>query len=91
MHGAVDAGIISERATTAFVRSTRNRPLAGRHAHLHHRRADRHLLHLTRGDFAYSMRERSVGPIVQLMLKRLQASGALIATLFSTLPKRSHC
>ena len=38
------------------------------------------------GDFAYAMRERSVGPVVQLMLKRLNASDTLMAFLFSTLP-----
>jgi MFS family permease len=38
------------------------------------------------GDFAYSFRERSVGTVVQLMLKRLHASDMTTAILFTTLP-----
>jgi MFS family permease len=38
------------------------------------------------GDFAYSIRERSIGPVVQLMLTRLHASDTLLAFLFTTLP-----
>jgi len=38
------------------------------------------------GDFAFSMRERSVGPIVILMLNRLKASDTQMAFLFATLP-----
>ena len=38
------------------------------------------------GDFAYQMRERSVQPVVQVMLRRLHASDTLMAFVFSTLP-----
>jgi len=38
------------------------------------------------GDFAFSMRERSVTPIVQLMLKKHEASDMLISLFMGTLP-----
>jgi MFS family permease len=38
------------------------------------------------GDFAYAVRERSVGPVVQLMLRRLHASDTTMAFYFSTVP-----
>jgi MFS family permease len=38
------------------------------------------------GDFAYAVRERSVGPVVQLMLRRLHASDTTMAFYFSTIP-----
>lgn len=38
------------------------------------------------GDFALSIRDRSVGPVVQLFLKRQGASDTLMAVLMSSLP-----
>jgi MFS family permease len=38
------------------------------------------------GDFALSMRERSVGPMVQLFLKQQQVSDTMTAVLLSSLP-----
>lgn len=38
------------------------------------------------GDFAISMRDRSVGPVVQLMLKQYKASDTLMAILMQVLP-----
>jgi MFS family permease len=38
------------------------------------------------GDFAWSMKERSVSQVVQLLLKRFQASDTLAATLITSLP-----
>jgi hypothetical protein len=38
------------------------------------------------GDFAWSMKERSVAQVVQLLLKRFQASDTLAATLITSLP-----
>ena len=41
---------------------------------------------LLAGDFALSMRERSVGPVVTLMLKRLSASDRTVSVLMTMLP-----
>jgi hypothetical protein len=38
------------------------------------------------GDFAWSMRERAVYPVVQLLVKRFGASDAVLAVLLSSLP-----
>ena len=42
---------------------------------------------LLAGDFALSMRDRSVGPVAQLMLKRFGATDSMMAFLLSTLPQ----